>query len=1156
MDPITFSNSNSQDKRLYIANSPSNSVGWCACFYVAPQASDTLTLLESWRANDKGIYLFLKDAPLNEQAFVENLEIYLKSLPWAYGHNYFFWIKDPNDIDTSSVFLELTGGSMTSRNVYNDLTISFGGYLQLAISNKCNFDISTDANYFILTQSKTNTYLTFSNASDTTHTKIVNRQFFIPMFGPSRGCIRLDLELDGANDWNAFDTGLRYFYPNGNAEQPITSLQYPILGYDYTQTIPVHASLDFADQINENAYLRTYFAFADSTQVFPTYFRSNYGLSMSMAPNALFQDNPDNFPFEEPIDNETALLVFSPRDAQKIENYYLVPSGQFFLSMDENSPTIAAMRNFLCGLSGSETISFMPQEGAFSGDILTFNDKQSAYAPAFPIPVDTSSSSQDNALLTNTYLTAWMAIIPGNNRPNISEGADAIRYISQPRGASLFYIDEITTETGTPFLDFYEPTTADLSKSTSVIYVPMGVYGSFNNKDASSLATYSDFETYILNPTRKSTIEEAVLSSQATLCSETGEGDIQAVTNQGFLVEIDSTTSCWTKLALAKNYTGSDANNSSNSLTLAFLNLSARLRSAFQTNQQFLVISLNGEDPDTNKNILGQFENTIQMEGWPFILNVPTENPYGQYNNVLIFKFCEGTLYERIQNPQLWTNSSDFNVPNGDYGLNALSSWLTDYVKDGIDQASGSSPDPDFAYFAEIVQDPAWNGVLALKTDIDLQNFPQGLQGLLAGIDQSLFNAHHFGININQIAIEGQTKLALNPQSSMFGLIYYIDPAFAEYGPSQISAYKQSLTFDDSNPYDFKTLSLKVLFENAKIKSYQSYIQLSVYEMFGSAVAEEKANNNILILSGSYQDHNGSPSYSFNGVDDELIPLENPVFNGVEVTQSSFNTLIPTDQSEENQVYCQFALWGYLNFATLEGIDLFSFGSDGTKEEATKGMGLSYSQLYINMNFNLNTPTVQFFDFDASLLSFDLATSLTRSGSIYNHFPIQFTGLAYGDSGNPPSNQGFVSVTTPDYAGSGDLTEDWYGLMFNFNMGTAGSLGSKAGFKARFIVGWTATSGTVYTGMQLPGLSTKSKLLSLQSVVKLNVSNIQLLKATEQGSTEADAYLMLFDDITIKFFNKQFPPGVSIDFYLFGDPNENSQPNSLGWYAAYNKKSS
>ena len=1172
MDPVTFSNANSIDKRLYVANSPTGSVGWCACLFsediddtedlVFSQVDDntTLTLQQSWEIDGKrAVYIFLKDEP-DESTLVSNLTNYLNSLPWKQGHNYFFWLEDASNINAStSTYLELVGDPTGTRKVQANpptqpLILSFGGYINLSISKNCEFDLNADLNYFQLTQTKKNTFLTFSNEAGTSNTQIIDSQFFIPMFGTSRGCIRIGLELDGANDWNAYDVGLRYFYPNENQPEKSNIIMYPILDDGFSDQISCQASFDLLNQLNED-YLRTYLAFADSALVLPTYLRSNFGLGISLTPDTSFQSNPDNLPFEEPSD-ESALLVFSPQDKAGLGTYYMVPQAQFNISMEANQPTAPAMRNLLCGLSGLETIAFMPEEDTFTGDILIFESKQAAYAPIFPIPEE-AASTQNASLLTDDYLTAWLSVLPGTNRPDLPNDQDnAVTYISQPKGASLFYIDDLTTETSTHFLDFYEPTTAKINQpGSSTLFVPMGVYGSFGSQDEDTLATISDFETYILNPTRKSTIEQAVLSAQAALCDEEGQGDIQAVTTQGLLVEIDSETSCWTKLALAQNYTGSNANDPGPPLTLEFENLSARLRSAFQTNQQFLVVSLNGINPDNGKNILGSFSNTIQMEGWPFILNVPTQNPYGQYNNVLIFKFCKGSLYSRVQNPQLWTNSTDFNETEGDYGLNSLSSWLTAYVETGINQAT----DPDFSYFAQIVQDPTWNGVLALKTDIDLQNFPQGLQGLLAGIDQSQFNAHHFGVNVNQAIVqENETtktlELSLEDKSSMFGLIYYIDSAFEPYSSTNnITGYKESLVFDNSNPYDFKTLSLKVLFENAKIKSYQSYIQLSIYEMFGSSVTKTSGNPNILILAGSYQDYNGSPSYSFNGIGDELIPLDNPVFNGVEVIQSNFNTLIPTDQSESNQVYCQFALWGYLNFMDLEGIDLLSFGSDSG--EFNSMQGLSYSQLMINMNFNLDTPSVQFFEFDAGQLSFDLAMSVPRAGSLYNHFPIQFTGLASGEGDKPPSNQGYVSVSTPNLSNSGDISEAWYGLMFNFNMGTAGALGSKAGFSAGLIVSWTAATGTLYTGIQLPGLSTKSKLLSLQGILKLNIENIQLLKATEQESTESSAYLMLFDDITLKFFNKQFPPGVNIDFYLFGDPNPDAQPNSLGWYAAYNKSS-
>jgi len=45
---------------------------------------------------------------------------------------------------------------------------------------------------------------------------------------------------------------------------------------------------------------------------------------------------------------------------------------------------------------------------------------------------------------------------------------------------------------------------------------------------------------------------------------------------------------------------------------------------------------------------------------------------------------------------------------------------------------------------------------------------------------------------------------------------------------------------------------------------------------------------------------------------------------------------------------------------------------------------------------------------------------------------------------------------------------------------------------------------------------------------------------------------MKINNIDLKVFTLSFPPGGSTSFFLFGNPaSSTSQPQSMGWYAAY-----
>ncbi|UOQ70184.1 hypothetical protein [Hymenobacter cellulosilyticus] len=682
------------------------------------------------------------------------------------------------------------------------------------------------------------------------------------------------------------------------------------------------------------------------------------------------------------------------------------------------------------------------------------------------------------------------------------------------------------------------------------LFFPIGIYGAFTSATTQSVDLVQ-FEKAVLSPIRKAVIEKQalphlIMARQRRKAAHQGglaaasAGDTLSTSPQGLMVTIDA-AQAWTSLILAKNAGQGTADGQ----TMAFYNLNAKLQSAFQTNQQFLVIGLD--------KILGDFQSEITLEGWPFRINVPKSTTNGQFNNVLIFKFCAGSLAERVANPAQWTNATDVN-DTAQSSLAELASWLDAYVKDGIKKGHEAG-DPDFMHFADIVTNSDWNGILALKTDIGIKNFPSELQGLLAGIDLSQFNAHHFGINANHILTRkdpatGQVSISMEDKSSMFGLIYYVDPAFAPYA-GNIPAYKQTLDFDPRSAFNFKTLMLKVLFENSKIKSFKSFVQLSIYQLFGSEVTETAGRDNILILSGSYEDHNGLPSYSFTGSGRDMIPLANPAFKTVEVVRSSFSTLLPSaTQQADRMVYAQFALWGYLNFAALQNMDLLSFGSDG---EPVSTQGLAYSQLLVRMSFSLDTPAVKTFAFDAGGITFDVSASRTRRASLFNHFPVKLTGLVSGNADQLPAKLDFIKVQTPTLTNAGDPTGDWYGLVYDLNLGTPGALASSAGFKSSLLLAWSVSDGAIYTGLKLPGMSSQSKLLSLQGVLGLDIASVKLLLASPEPGETATAYLLMLNKVALKFLSKKFPAGGTIDFYLFGDPNNQAQLGSMGWYAAYQK---
>ena len=878
--------------------------------------------------------------------------------------------------------------------------------------------------------------------------------------------------------------------------------------------------------------------------------------------------------------------------------YCLSPTGSFTLHVEGHDDLQPSEHQLLCGLAGTESIAFVPDSKDCPGDILHFDPKHNACAPVFPLPLNTNHAHQAE-LLTNKWVTSWAQVRYNGTSAKRSKLED-LRFLSQPKGSPLFKFDG-----DVKLLGSFQPTTANL-KDTPDHHFPLVPYSGVNiNKELGDVAPeiitareeeIADFEHHIISPTRKMSIEASVanaelkpkpekktalasntapmamaFSAETVLAKNNGTDNpgqqpgILSTSPQGLLVELDSNRKNhnWKKLVLAQNH---KSPTDFKPMELKFENLTRVLQSAFQTDQQFLVISLNKKQPGAKNGTLNVFDQEMNIEGWPFLLDIPTEDQQGNFNNILIFKFCKGRLQDRVKNPNLWTNASDFNS-DGTGGLSSLSTWLTSYIdeagaksktrKEGKKEIPG---DPDYSNFINKVTDEHWNGVLALRTDISLTDFPPQLQGLLCGIEQDRFKAHHFGINSSHITVSDEGAMNMDPKSSMFALIDYEDPRFESYH-GDIDAYKKEAIVDTKNNYDYKVLQLKVLFENSKITDFQSHIQLVVNQLFKDHVLAKK-NNNLLILNGSYEDHNGVPVYIFNERGDNQLALDNKVLTGVEILKAAFTTIVPTKQEKEDRknkaktsgkkqpipIHARFSLWGYMNLEELPGFDLFSFGSSGGLKQR---QGLAFSNLGIELNFDLNKPTEKTFTFNPSHIAFDTATSTPRPAGLFPHFPLKIIGLAEGNKDNTISSLGYLDVELPDLKDTGGVSGDWYGLIFDINMGTLGALAAAGGFKSNFMAVWgVGKNNGAAAALKLPGVNTNSKMLSLQGVMKLDIAEIKLLKGAAEHQGE-QPYLMLMNDIALKFFGIKLPPGGNIDFYLFGDPHVDAKPGSLGWYASY-----
>jgi len=1143
---------------LYAVPASPDDYGWCGYLLPdnTPYHEPKIELDQSFYDLD-GSYLFASVPPdLSTQQLAETFAQKIWAIIAIVTGRTFIWLVNPsNPAPANSPLLgfEKREGGM---EVKNALKAPLTSTLGLEIGSNMRLSL-TDSILTIRNNVGGKISLTGSAAPITN----IEDDAGVPFSGPGRGAVQFGIFMERQSTITRLGFGFQYYFPPQDGD-PLKTSQYYALALpndpNPTTMLGFRASLDITNVFNQYAFagrnnsLRTAFAFTGRNQfspfetTLPSYLSTDTGLQITLLPVPA-----------------AGMLVFSrkSRDGVVGEDAYLAPQGGFRLQVQD--PPTTDTQNLLCGLAGTETIAFKPTTNT-PGDVLSFHAYQPANAPRFPLPAvnlrEPNSPSVNEILLDATFTTAWATMTGGSST---GSAATPIVYYSQPHGASL-YANDGQAPTGKPqTLNFYQTKTADLGGDTNTDSFPLLPY---TGVTGATQAFLSQFETQIVSPTRKQQILS--VKSQAGYFRQSAAlaRDVPTkptTTPQGLLATVATDAGArWKSVLLAHNVV------KQKTYDLIFENLEPALQDAFQTNQQFLVVTQ--PKNSWNDGTGTTFKNLMSIEDWPFRLLVGQGNVPGDYRDVLIFKFIKGKLSEHIKNPSNWTSAPQFNATESQ-GLAFLSQWLQDY----IDQArvtaeferQHGSKESYFQNFLDIVDSDTWNGILGLKVHIDLGEFPPELQGLLAGIDLTRFYAHHFGVEVNFVQAQGGS-VAISGNSSLFGLIYYTDAAYENQ--LALGGNPDRPVAASPGDYDFKVLTLKVLLENSAVKTFESKLQVTMNRWFDDQVvavvdptgASLNLPSNSIILDGAYEDHDGQSTFTFVSNAERLFRLNSNLLGAVEAVQAQFATLTDKGGSDGKLVRSRFTFTGYMNFMPAKDFDFFSFGSDWTNNQPGVQQGLYFSNLYLDLEFPIETPTVRAFTFDPNYIAFNVDRSRARPTSFFPNFPLKLVGVMRGGSDKGPIKLGFlpVSVEAP-FTG---LKGAWNGLQLQLDLGTVGQLAENAGMKGTFIGAWSPASGgtpnsyDVAIGLKLPGTGGgEAKLLSLQGILSLAVDDIQLLLGETQGTKDdppRPAFMLKMTQIGLKFLGIKFPPSGNTVFFLFGDPNKDAPQNSLGWYAAYNKE--
>lgn len=1087
-----------------------------------------LPLSDAWR-DVKGYFLFLEALP--DSASIDEFINKMQDLLPAVSHASLAWVvgdaNEPDKLSVQNLGLKpdtqgdavIDGSTGTSLN-FNQFVLFFAQAVPVALKGADD----SNAPYFVFTNNQDQSIRLAPQpgpgGKNLTETRL-------PLTGETLGYQLFSTSFDSENISAAnFDFSCRYFVPsqNGGAAR---SLRYPVV--DLSQG----ASLALDVRLNPVFASESYFLIdTKATPTLASFFRTVDGRAVSLTPRA----------------GARLYLSQKTRSNSAAHFAYLVPEGTFDLSLDETQAGVGeddTPLQLLCGLAGTETISFTPSKGGVEGDVLAFFRGQAAYAPGFG-----QSGSEGAALLTSDFTTSWAAIGPADGALTDTHGN---QYLAQPDGASLYSLSTpVDTQASTPqFLGFLQIPSANLgAPSVSQSYPMVALAGAQPERESDVEASdYAALEQGVVSPSRKARILGFTDLAKSTGTFSALES-VSGTTAQGLIAQLPGQSAAtagaipqWQQLDLAKNLD----DDLQQLKTLKVVTPTPEFQNALQTSKLFLVITKNG--------LMGDFLKEISIGGWPFDIDIgfsagPVDPPEGEIDNVLIFKFFDEKLETLVDNLGGWAQADHFTGKEG----NKVQTFLKAFFKEARDKAA-SNPELYGPFVEQVLDRPTWNGILALNVKIPLTQLPEEVRGLLGGIKKpELFKVHHFGIEINKTDPSGASQ----EKSSLFALIDYEDDG--SEGGLQLDAA------EEASPYDFTVKTLQLLFANTEIKEFKSRILVTMNELFdekaslepaeGTAEQQSEDPPNSIELQGSYEKHEtedgGSQStYTFIYEGKKLFKIDSEVMKSVQIDKVQFTTVSTSTEGETATLRSQFAFWGNVAFGSLADFDFFSFDS------------LGFADLQLGMQFQVKDGRVvegsRKFLFDPGNLRFNVSFSKTRQDSLLGNFPLRLTGFVFNTrEGQSVNDLGFIKV--PDLIpGITPTDKPLYALTLSLSLGSAGSLVSKnEGFAIEVLAGWTPSGGSGKNafafGIKLPESGGGGTEIGIQGVLTLSVKDFGFAKLPDNPKEgEPFVYALYLNTAILKILGTQIPPGGSFSTLLFVPFQKSTRPDlsNLGWFVAY-----
>jgi hypothetical protein len=1176
----------STDDPLFILDTSGNAASapsFTWAFMPATASTDlTLTPAQSFAAT--GLYILVDKAIADQAAFVQQVEALLPGIGTT--NLRFLWITTNGSLLPQEWQLLPLRASATSNGTANltaPFVISYNGGYMLQVINRAVLAVTTSA--FTLSAANNGQAAQFSYG---TQAQAVPSPVTVPLDGATVGCFGFSVSLtrpsQGPSDFEQLGFEIRYFAADDSNPRDGLALTFrcPVLEQ------PASTALQFTGAFDPLAPLtpsRTYLQFAGTPPALPCKFVSTTGQALNATP----QPNPVSPLVPARMVFAASLTHTTPSNA---DPYYMCPEGAYALA-----PVTPAGQTFnlMCGASGVESVTLNA-----SGSLLHFVSGQAAFAVKLGQRAGLGLvDDYEIQSLTDAGRTSW--VYPVNS-------ATLPVYFAQPNQALLYSVPQSSIGANdalafqpVPAGSLPVPVAPPAGESFSAF--PMAPYTGVATGDTDQ---YEELEASALSPTRRN-----VIAQLATASVETAQdaGDVVSTTPSGILVTLDQTLTQWKTVVFGNSPASASPDNQPR--LFGFANVQGGFRAAIQTNKLFSVIAdpallsasadltyrLNNDAAEAIRRHAGRtrddglarlldaavariggdrprvfqsfgdlfaeieaaagqgidtapharmfeqetVDDELCIDKWSFKLS-PVN---WRADTIMILKYVNRSINELVGDPGAWTWPAAAARPGG--SLQDTQTQLRSLIlaaREAVAKTPADRVSEYAAFLSEIIDDPAWTGVLFLNVKVPPTSLPPQLQGLAAGIDFDQFKAHHFAISATPIGIS-DNAITTQP-SSLLALIDYQNP-----GDQFVNAKVD---------YAFKVTSLQVLFKNSTIANFFSQIQLQINTLFSAAVllAPTDRGNNV-VLTGTYQvAGDGTGYYDYSQTGSNRFAARSNVLDEVETLSCHYVSVDPQQVGGQTIIGSRFEFVGRLRFFELDYFDAFSFGPifDETTGQQIQDGYLSFSNLVITMSFPQDHPDQVTFTFEAGGLALDIGQSVPRPMSLFRHFPLTFNGLiavpqpalsAGQADAVTPGSFGYIECVTP--LQPGHPNPPWYGLVFDLDLGTLGSLAGNQKLGVSVIAAW-GNSGegyNVYIGLKLPGSNSAKPEIPIEGLLKLAFAKVEF---TSNDSAAGRSYMLKLRQIVLRILLLSFPPG-NVDLYLFGDPAARTGNSALGWYAGY-----